>query len=648
VIGIEGDAIPMSAVRPLVVAVKPFPDESLSSVLVRACEANVFTNVSNLLDLIGICATASEAVAFTRSGAAAAIAKLLGTTIEGIESRMHPATNDDIGRSTIQWFGSSIERRHIDARARRFAPHSLEEHGCNSAVWAVRLLDYCPTTMELLHSECPKCSRSLGWRACRSLLRCEKCGTSLLHAKSRTLPFHLHEGARLGAALVSPVAAVRQTAISSLPNPFSTWRPADALVGLLTLGEAQLSLRANDHANTTGAGAQIAAGIEFVSDWPSSLSRYVKESTKRTNSTSVRTALGPLSRLFQSSATRTPIRDLVRSEISTSLGDANVPAKVFSRGAVGSACRSGMLSALEASKELGINLKQLRKLQGQSDTFVTRHDVHGGVALYDKAAISRLREILDESVRPNACARELGIPSYCVEAFVAAGLVDVVTDRDAEIVRGAGLITNASITVLRERFRKRSEKLERGVTLRHCMRRIGVPQHWVAVFEDVLSGRIRSQLIEADDESLTDAVVVDSDDFARRMPRQSSEPDVSGIEISCQVAAKLIGTTPMVVSSAVKAGLMSGELRGRDYAIPLLQVLKFRCEFIVGEEVREIFGGHQRSICSKLDSAGVQSVATINRARVWRRSDIERYVDQIGKSVLKIAQRRRSRKRAAS
>jgi hypothetical protein len=169
------------------------------------------------------------------------------------------------------------------------------------------------------------------------------------------------------------------------------------------------------------------------------------------------------------------------------------------------------------------------------------------------------------------------------------------------------------------------------------MRRIGAPQHWVTVFEDVLSGHIRSQLVEDDSASLTDALLVESSEIARRMPRHSSEPDVSGIEVSCQTAASLIGVKFMFVSTAVEIGFLAGERRGRDFAIPLQQVLKFQSEFVVAEEMREIFGGHHNSISCKLDRAGVKPAATIKQAKVWRRSDIERYVDQVGETAVKLS-----------
>jgi hypothetical protein len=334
----EPTQVPLSDIRPLVIGTQPFPGECLSSVLVRACEANVFTKTSHLLDLIGLHAQASEAVPFTQANAAPALAKLLGTTTEEIASRMHPAAQEDLGYSTVHWFGSSIQRRHIEARVRRFAPHSLAEHAHFPAFWTVRLLDFCPITTELLHSECPQCSRPLGWRACRSLLKCERCGASLLSAESRTLPPDLREAAQLGAALVSPIGTVRQAALSSLPDPFSTWAPAEALLGLVTLGEAQLSLEpAHDSRVAAASAARIAAGIKFASDWPDSLARFVKISTARSNSTSVRLGLGSLGKLFLSSATRTRIGDLIRATISTSLGEAMVPAKLFSGGVVNNA-----------------------------------------------------------------------------------------------------------------------------------------------------------------------------------------------------------------------------------------------------------------------------------------------------------------------
>jgi hypothetical protein len=391
------------------------------------------------------------------------------------------------------------------------------------------------------------------------------------------------------------MGTVRQTALSSLPEPFSNWAPAEALLGLVTLGEAQLSLeRSPDCTVSAASAARISAGIQFARDWPDSMSRYVKISTTKSNS--------------------------------TSLGEAMVPAKLFSGAMVDGACRDGMLSTLEASKQLGITMKRLRKLEGRSETFLARHNVHGGAALYDKAAVSRLRHVLIHSVKPDVCARQLGVPSYCVGAFISAGFVEVVTYRDAKILTNGDLITEASIVALRKHLQEQSGKIEGGVTLRKAMRRNGDPADWVAVFLMMLSGGIRLQLNPSAD-SLSDALLVRLPDVASHISRRSNGPEIRGITISCQTAAKIIGATPMFVSTAVKMGLLKSEMRGRDYALPLEQVLTFQKEIVVAEELREIFGGHQKSISAQLHRAGLKPATTINRTTVWRRADIEKHIE---------------------
>jgi hypothetical protein len=615
-----------SALRPLVVGTRPFPGECLSSLLVRACEANIFAKPSHVLSLVGLRAQASEFAAFTHASAVRDIAKLLGSSFAEIEKLMHSPMEDHLGRSSVHWFGDSIERRHIEAKARRFAPHSLEECQHHPAFWTLRLLDYCPLTMEILVSECPQCSRQLGWRACRSLSKCEKCGASLLSAESTMLPPHLREDARLGAALVSPVAAVRQAALSSLPKPFSTWTPADALLGLLTLGEAQLSLQLCSNSSRPASAVCISAGIAFARDWPDSLSRFAKASTIRSNSTSVRVGLGSLGRLFDSAAKKTPIRELIRSTISTSLGEAVVPNKLFPGAIVDASSRAGMLSARQAEQHLGISRKSLRRLERRSDTFLARHHVRGGAALYDQAAISRLAEVLSISERPNDCARKLGIPRYCVEAFTLAGLIEVVTEPDAMIVTGGVLISRESIIDLRERLQEQSTLFDGGATLRDAMRRNGDPHDWVAVFEKMLSGHVRLRMADPGGESISDALVVSAADVASYVSRRTAGPGISGINISCQTAAEIIGTTPQFISAAVRTRFLNGEVRTRTYELPLESVLHFQRDFVLTEELCDLVGGNRKLIGAQLRDAGYEPAAVISRTRVWRRPDIEKYI----------------------
>lgn len=623
----EGLKPSLAAIRPLVVCTQPQAGEHLSSVLVRACEANVFTKTLHLLDLIGLPAQASEAVPFTHASDAPAMAKLLGTTADEIECRMHPPVQDDLGRGMVNWYGGSIERRHLEAAVRRYAPRSLEQCGYYHATWSVRLLDYCPVTMEHLLSTCPQCSRPLGWRACRFILKCDKCGASLLTAESRTVPVQFHDAAQIGAALISPFPHARQTALASLSDPFDNWAPADALEGFLTLGAAQLWLEApEDSSESVGSAACIAAGMEFARHWPDSLSKYVKAATERTKSTSARAGLGPLGRLFSKSARKTPIRELVRSRISNSLGEAVVPAKVYAGGIIKRACRDGKLTALEAVNKLGISLRHLRRLEGRSQTFLARHAVKGGAVLYDEAAISRLATALSTSRRHRDAVRLLGIPSHCIEALTSSGLVMSVSDPDANIVSETPLVTEASIFALRDGLRRRSRDIEGGLTLRKTLQRDGDPHDWVAVLQKLLAGRIPLQFDDTENLALTDAVFVRADDVARHVMRRSDGLGISDVDICCQAAAEIIGATPQFVSAAVKAGFIEGKIGKQNSALPLEGVLTVQKNFIFAGELREKIGGHQKTIACDLRKAGIKPAVTINRTIIWRRTEIERFI----------------------
>ena len=233
--------------------------------------------------------------------------------------------------------------------------------------------------------------------------------------------------------------------------------------------------------------------------------------------------------------------------------------------------------------------------------------------------------LLSANLQAAFCARQLGIPCYCVEALTFAGLLEVVTNQDAMIVTRSTLIAKASITALRARLLQQSRSFQSKVTLREAMRRTGDPQDWVAIFKNMLSGRIAFEIADCDSPSLSDTLLVEPTDIARYVSQRSTWPGISGINISCQAAAELLGTSPQFISAAVKAGLMEGKVGLRNSALPLERVFTFQKHYVLTEELRETFGAHQKSISCQLRKAGLKPAAAISRTRVWLRSDIEKY-----------------------
>ena len=141
------------------------------------------------------------------------------------------------------------------------------------------------------------------------------------------------------------------------------------------------------------------------------------------------------------------------------------------------------------------------------------------------------------------------------------------------------------------------------------------------------SGKIHFQIADDGPPSLSDRLIVEAAVISRYALRRSAEPSIRGINISCRSAAELIGSTAQFVSAAVKCGFMAGEVGVRNSALPLDCVLAFQRQFVLSEELREIIGGHQKSISAQLRRAGLKPATTINRTTVWMRADIEKHLE---------------------
>lgn len=191
---------------------------------------------------------------------------------------------------------------------------------------------------------------------------------------------------------------------------------------------------------------------------------------------------------------------------------------------------------------------------------------------------------------------------------------------------------------LRKRLRRQSRLIGGGITLRKAMQRNGDPHDWVTVVEKMLDGRIRLQLDDRDGRSLSDAIIIKATDITHTMSRRSTGPSISGVTVPCQTAADIVGTTAQFISAAVKSGFLKGKVGQRNSAVPLEGVLAFQQLFVLTEELRETFGGHSKSIACQLSSARLVPACTINRVRVWRRSDIERYGAEYTRSISRSAE----------
>lgn len=543
---------------------------------------------------------------------------------------MHPRVNDTWGRHCVDWFGTPIDRRQMDTVTRRISPSSLRETLAHRSSWMLRTLSFCPITMELLISNCPTCLKRLGWRACRAIWKCDKCGASLLEAEAPAVPESYLHSARLAANLVSEVAGVRLAALAELPEPFLTWVPGDVLDAAAVLGKANLALKGVRGVAREGASAQeIAVGFEFLQGWPETLVTFSREATNLNRSASFIKGHGSLGKYFYSSAPPNPLRDLLRTSIPSAMNEANVPIRVSARSVSAGGVRTKTLTALEARRELGVAQSTLRRLEGRSPVFATRiRQARGATTLYNAAGIRRLSHSLRMSVKSEQCAKLLGIPNYCIPSVLGAELIKSVADVDVQILTESTRIERSSIDVLSKDLIAKSIKIEGGVTLKSQMQGQTNPEIWPAALLAILKGDLAVQAIEGEPLAVSERLLVRSEEISAFSASVRTSSGVPNIEISCLEAGDILGATGQFVAAATRAGLIEGEIGFPRSNVKLWSVEQFRRYYILPRELSKMLNCSSKSARGRLSAAGFDPKVCVERVNVWLRSDVASFLEK--------------------
>ena len=147
-------------IRPLCASVDIYPDESLLSIIARTADANVVPNTATLLRqaLGAVGQTASTPL--TQTAKVQEIAALFNADPDQISARMLPSA-DGAQVTSIDWFGTPLERRFLEVRKRRYAPAALAAAPYGRSSWQIRPLLYCPETFERLQDTCGSCGSQL-------------------------------------------------------------------------------------------------------------------------------------------------------------------------------------------------------------------------------------------------------------------------------------------------------------------------------------------------------------------------------------------------------------------------------------------------------------------------------------------------------
>lgn len=629
-------------VLPLFISVEPNPEESLMSVLVRASEANVLGRLDRFKSIAGIRNSKVEYVPFAGFQHAEVIAGLLGVSEETILSRMHPAHESQTGEY-VDWYGTRLPRRWIETRVMRFSPGGLASGDHHEAIWSIKALEYCPTTLEFLLSVCSHCGREATWTTAKSTVRCAACGNPFADCPTERVSADHRDDARHVAGLVSPDSNVRAQALQSLPSPFHSWEPGDVFHAAVELG----FIAGNPAPVEGGDGwAQIArgcfddydandiiAGYRFIRNWPSSLQAHVTDLTAgRSGKTS--TLMGSMAKFFVPQASATPLRDLLRVEVPALLRSANVPIRGNQVGGKSRPRPAGTATATEVANIFKIDKKVVARLSTSSSCCIAKSKARSGVVLYNQTSVETALKLWRGGMTLDQAARTLGVPEYSIDALVAAGLLREIADQDAVLLaEGVRLICRASLDELAERLEEqlvvRGETLD-AIPLPQAMVGIFHPSSWARAFLKILEGDLRlAGLRERTTPILGRFLVSDqafdvlrTDDEAKPLP----EASVSGM-----AAAGMLGVTNSLMSGAMKLGIVRGVKTSRRLEVPVSELRRFRREVICGDQVFRKTGITPKEFTLAMLSNGYAPLGKAYRTYFWRRSDAEKlFPSQLG------------------
>jgi len=619
------------SIRPLCATITPFPDESLASILVRSADANSVPRVSELLRHVGFPILKPAYFAFTRMSDAEPLAAVLGLPEMEIRRRMHPKILDrDL--LTVDWFGTPLERRFIEAEARRVPTDVSENDGYGTVRWMVRPLKVASGSGARLIHECPSCSHQLGWTRAVDLWRCEKCNAPLRSDIAHPEKNSAHDILAHIEGLIDPYKDQRSCALARLPVPFRDWEGGDVFAAIVDLGVIAQHPGAEfndpvgrcvgqgDFSSLTTEG--LLEGWKIVAGWPDTFIDLVGQVSVPGAAKSTRwlEMMGPFARHLHPQASDTPFRSLIRASLPEIVSSLNLPVKRNNQSTFFATPRATTLTVTEAVQTFNIDNRTLARLSPHGQSVVRARAAGRRITLLNDEMLRNSVGIFRRSPRVSKLSSRFGVPGHVIRAFLEDELLKLAEDHDAQLLAGNDPLIDAdAASDFAETIGAlpiQNGDVGGGIALRAALHREINPLVWSGFMAGICDRSIGAWVTDEEGEALARVRVSRADfDHALARNRNRTLPD---FEVPAVAAAPLLWTTAPVVGAAEKAGLLARSHAG--FSLSDLQL--FRAQHVFPAEVRSWFGRPAVQFGQIMRKRGAAPVAVLNKVNVWRRSDV--------------------------
>ena len=511
-------------------------------------------------------------------------------------------------------------REDVDLERRCIDPTTLSDQPFHRAEWLIRLLPYCPTSLEPLVDACPYCNVALGWSRCWGIGSCERCRRVVPPSSEPSLPSGLADDYRLLSDLVSPFADRRRAAAASLPPAVGAIAPGTLIQVAVRLGQTcrpdpVVGVRRGCIPRLAPALVAdiLCRGIALLRDWPNGLKTWAD-----------RAFAERLDRLDEYHAVRTALRRLgdPAREVQAALVREALPAefRTFnSSGADGEfltaealVTRTRIKPPLVAAVRPLLETRRLpgkRRIRSQLDV--------GKVLAFE--------ESYKASVRPHRVTFLLKIPTYGVEQMMCFGVIEAVRDEAVRIARHGACITRASVEALTQALAKcasRKPMPAGAVPLIVAARRIGGQEKpWGLMMAALRDGGVAFWL--SSDNVDSRSIVVAPDAWARFDGAVFDRRRHRGFPFATTVnrteAEEILNIPSNYFDDLVESGLLTFSEGGRKRTGSKDAVVRLARQMAVASEIAAHGGGDPNHVRRELQRIGVPPLGC-----GWSRRDLVR------------------------
>ncbi|MGZ8284049.1 MAG: TniQ family protein [Allosphingosinicella sp.] len=473
--------------RPL----EPFPDESLDGFVARVAAHNHLENALAISAQGGVLYGHRPHLTTQSWEGLPTVAKCLKVDVAELHRRSYPLAAGS--KELREFFGTAIDRRHLDTRIRRFSPAALQLSPHHRAQWQIRLFPFCTETWEYLVDRCPRCHAVQRWYRTNGIERCDFCVQDLRRAPTSLVPPEHRETARAAVELVHPDHRRRMAALAGLPpevREIGSDGAISLLVRLLNLVDRRIPYR------TPGATAAwpvtpaeltaaLAEAWPLLSGWPDAAVAFM---SKRIESSRGAYSDGNHNRsvAFFKKASACP-------NTKAAAAIASLQERLDLNGPLGAAIRERTIDTVSLTKVLGRRASALADIRQKGGLPAVFCLVNGGsAARYERSEIAIIRKAFQQRLSFERAGSLLGISYHGVEQLALMGFLPPIDHPYFAICYGGPQTTLGAFQKLQHPIEAAaSPSVQDPVPLRRASMIIGGRlKPWGPIFKSLLEGKV--------------------------------------------------------------------------------------------------------------------------------------------------------------